>query len=194
LIQVIRGGLAGGAMPAFNGYPDEENNIVAYIRSLTVSGPAKAHNAGDATKGQAVYERYGCSGCHRIGESGSVFGPELTRVGAARSYDYLKRSLLDPSADITPGSEGITAVTSDGRRVSGTRVNEDTFTVQLRDQNQQFVMLEKSELKSLTHETKSFMPAYTMLSGDDLENLLAWLTTLHGDVEAGAAKSPRLLR
>ena len=201
ILKVIGEGIPGSIMPAFPGELDEQRSIVAYLRSLpgtealnTVHPSKDAHPAGDSTKGLAVYKHWGCANCHSIGESGSVFGPELTRVGASRSYDYLRQSLLDPSADITPGSEGITAITLEGRRVVGISVNEDTFTVQLRDQSQQFVMLEKSQLKALIHETKSLMPSYATLPAGDLENLLAYLGTLHGDVEAGPAKFPRILR
>jgi cytochrome c oxidase cbb3-type subunit 3 len=195
ILTVIHDGIPGTTMPAFNGSPDEEHNIMAYLRSLSGAAASNTvHPHGDAARGSAVYERYGCAGCHRIGDRGSVFGPELTRVGVARSYDYLRQSLLDPSAEITPGSEGITATTLDGRRVVGIRVNEDTFTVQLRDQSQQFVMFEKNELKTLIHETKSLMPSYATLPGEDLEDLLAYLSTLHGDVNAGAGTSSRVLR
>ena len=195
ILTVVQEGVPGSAMPAFGGSPDELHNIMAYIRSLSGAAASKApHPGGNAALGSAAYERYGCAGCHRIGNTGSVFGPELTRVGASRSYDYLKQSLLDPSADITPGAEGITVTTLDGRRVVGIRVNEDTFTVQLRDQSQKFLMFEKSQLKAVVHETKSLMPSYASLPKEDLENLLADLLTLHGDVNGGAAMLIRVLR
>ena len=112
ILTVVQEGVPGSAMPAFGGSPDELHNIMAYIRSLSGAAASKApHPGGNAALGSAAYERYGCAGCHRIGNTGSVFGPELTRVGASRSYDYLKQSLLDPSADITPGAEGITVTT-----------------------------------------------------------------------------------
>jgi hypothetical protein len=36
-------------------------------------------------------------------------------------------------------------------------------------------------------ETKSLMPPYSSLNKDDLQNLLAYLDTLRGDLGAGAA-------
>jgi cytochrome c oxidase cbb3-type subunit 3 len=195
ILAVVNNGIPGSAMPAFEGNGMDEYNIVAYVRSLSGSGVSSAsHAQGDVARGLAVYERLGCAGCHMIGNRGSVFGPELTRVGAGRSYEYLKQALLDPSADIAPGAEAITATTLDGTRVVGIRINEDTFTLQLRDSSQRFIMLEKSELKSVTHETNSLMPTYATLSKADLEDLLAYLSTLHGEVNAGVDSAPRWLQ
>jgi putative heme-binding domain-containing protein len=110
----------------------------------------------------------------------------LTRIGAGRSLEYLRESLLNPSADIADNYGGVTVVTKDGRRVSGVRVNEDTFTVQIRKPDQAFALFDKSETKEVIHETKSMMPAYTHLSATDLQNLLAYLVTLRGEQAAGA--------
>ena len=66
------------------------------------------------------------------------------------------------------------------------RVNEDTFTVQIRDLTQNFRMFRKDAVREVIHETKSLMPAYTSLAPDDLTNLLAYLDSLRGDVKAGS--------
>jgi hypothetical protein len=47
-------------------------------------------------------------------------------------------------------------------------------------------MFQKSETREVIHEKKSLMPAYASLSQDDLQNLLAYLDSLHGDIKAGA--------
>ena len=73
-------------------------------------------------------------------------------------------------------------VVGDGRRIAGVRVNEDTFTVQIRKPDQAFALFEKSETKEVIHETKSMMPAYNHLSAADLQNLLAYLSTRSRDL------------
>ena len=201
LLRVVQEGIPGSTMPAFRGFPDEENNIVAYVLSLQPQADAgtrresgSPRHAGNAASGMAIYTAQGCPGCHRIGHTGSVFGPALTRVGASRSYEYLRQSLIDPSAEITPGTEAVTAVTADGHSIRGIRVNEDTFTIQLRDSSQKFVSLVKGELRSLTHDHASLMPAYSKLPAADMEDLLAYLGTLRGTEEGNAAESQRVLR
>ena len=186
--SVITRGVPGTTMPAFEFEKGELAHLVAYVRSL--SGAGSAHGAaqvrGDAASGRKVYERSGCAGCHRIGDEGSVFGPDLTRVGAGRSAEYIRESIVNPSADIPEDYVGVTVITRDGKPMSGVRINEDTFTVQLRDASQNFQMFEKDEVQQVIHETKSVMPAYTSLSEEELQNLLAYLGTLRGEVNTGA--------
>ena len=114
-----------------------------------------------------------------------MFGPNLTRVGAARSYDYLKQSVLDPSADIPEDFQGVAAITADGHRYTGIRVNEDTFTLQLRTPDQRFRSFDKTKLKQLIVDKASLMPPYRF-SDEELKNLLAYLSSLRGPVNANA--------
>lgn len=51
--------------------------------------------------GRAAFLGLGCSLCHRIGSSGGEVGPALTRVGRARSAEWLRRLLRDP-AEVFP--------------------------------------------------------------------------------------------
>jgi putative heme-binding domain-containing protein len=184
--HVIRGGVPGTTMPAFEFEKEELNELVTYVRTLSGSAPKAAPVAGDAVKGHQVYERSGCSGCHRIGMEGSVYGPELTRIGAGRPAEYLHESIVNPSADIPEEYAGVTVVTRDGKRITGVRINEDTFTVQLRDASQDFRMFQKDEIQQVIEETKSLMPPYSSLRQEDLQNLLAYLDSLRGDLNAGA--------
>ena len=184
---VIQNGVPGTTMPSFDFEKDELAHLVAYVRSWSGSSSQRgAPVAGDPIQGRQVYERNGCAGCHRISTEGSVFGPELTRIGAGRSAEYIRESIKDPSADIPEDYSGVTVVTQDGRRVSGVRINEDTFSVQLRDASQNFRMFQKDEVQQVIEETKSLMPAYNSLSVEDFQNLLAYLDTLRGDLSAGA--------
>jgi putative heme-binding domain-containing protein len=184
--NVITHGVPGTTMPGFEFPKDDLNALLQFLHGLSGSHAATGKPPGDPAEGQLVYSRSGCSNCHRIGSTGSIYGPELTRIGAGRSLEYLRESLLDPSSDIADNYGGVTVVTKDGRRVSGVRVNEDTFTVQIRKPDQAFALFDKSETKEVIHETKSMMPAYNHLSPTDLQNLIAYLETLRGEQAAGA--------
>ena len=183
--RVVKNGIPGTGMPRFRFAPDELRLLVDYIQSLRKGNPSPPPPGGDKLAGAKIYTTHGCSGCHEIGNDGSAFGPNLTRVGAARSYDYLKQSVLEPSADIPDDFQGVTVVTADGHRYSGIRMNEDTFTVQLRTPDQRFRSFDKTRLKQLVVEKVSFMPAYR-LSDEELKNLLAYLSSLRGAVNANA--------
>ncbi len=179
--KVIRSGVPGTTMPAFSEMGDEEvGNLVVYLRSLAKGTIKRTAVPGDPVQGRAAYLSHGCPTCHRIGDSGSVYGPELNRIGASRSLEYLRDSIVRPSADIQPDYEGVTVVTKDGKRITGVRINEDTFTIQVRTLTQQFAGFSKQDLREVVYEKKSLMPAYDRLSTKELENLLAYLATLKG--------------
>ncbi len=184
--RVIRGGVPGTNMPAFEMEAEELDHLVTFVHSLSSGDVRQQPVAGDASKGHAIYARSGCAGCHRIGAEGSSYGPDLTRVGGGRSSDYLRESLVNPSADIPPEFEGVTAVTRDGKRITGVRINEDTFSLQLRDQAQKFHMFQKGELKEVIYEKQSLMPSFASMGKDDLQNLLAYLDSLRGEIKTGA--------
>jgi cbb3-type cytochrome oxidase cytochrome c subunit len=59
--------------------------------------------APELARGQQVFESSGCRGCHKLGGSGGNLGPELDKVGARRSPEWLKKHFLTPSA-VTAGS------------------------------------------------------------------------------------------
>jgi putative heme-binding domain-containing protein len=184
--RVIVNGVPGTNMPAFQMEAGELDHLVAFVRAFSGAGVKRPPIPGDAAKGRDVYARSGCAGCHRIGGAGSVYGPDLTRIGAARSSQYIKDSVVNPSADIPEDFEGVTVVARDGKRSTGIRINEDTFSVQMREPSQKFRMFQKSETREVIHEKKSLMPAFTTLGQDDLQNLLAYLDSLRGDVKTGA--------
>ena len=191
----IRNGVPGTPMPSFDAFSDEDlGDVVLFLRSLARGVEKKTSVAGDARSGREVYTKNGCPGCHRIGMDGSVFGPDLSRIGAARSTEYLRESIVKPSADIPPDYEGVTVVDSAGKRITGVRVNEDTFTLQLRSMSQKFISFSKQDLRSVSYEKKSLMPAYERLAPADLENLVAYLTTLTGATRSTVVKQAEGVR
>jgi cytochrome c2 len=55
--------------------------------------------SGDKVKGLKVYQDAKCSVCHKIGTAGGKMGPEITKVGATRSEDWLEKYLVNPKAE-----------------------------------------------------------------------------------------------
>src|ERR1700722_6390166 len=139
IFRTITRGVPGTEMPA-NGFDDSETwAILAYLRSLT---PAKSATvAGDSAKGQKIFwGTGGCSPCHMVEGRGGVLGPDLSRVGEARSVPYLIDPIREPSKELTSGMldpnnhyglplvyDTVTIVTANGERVVGVAKNEDTF-------------------------------------------------------------------
>ncbi|MGH9612122.1 MAG: c-type cytochrome, partial [Bryobacteraceae bacterium] len=123
--KVVRGGVPGTSMPAFSDFTDEQlGQIVDFLKGLAVHTVQQGPVPGNAEYGKQIYAANGCSGCHQINGSGSVLGPDLSRVGAARPAEYIQTSIIDPSADIPIESEGVMVVTNDGKQTTGVLINE----------------------------------------------------------------------
>jgi putative heme-binding domain-containing protein len=192
LRALIRDGLPDRGMPRVRRTTDnEQNQLIAYVRSL--GRTARASNAGDPQKGSAVYQRSGCSSCHVINGEGGTVGPELTIIGTQRGPDYLRQAILEPAAVLPHGNQPVPArnldeflpvriVTRDGREVRGARINEDTFTIQVRDSNNQLHSFRKADLRQIEKEFgKSLMPAFKdRIPGSDVGDLVAYLSSLGG--------------
>jgi putative heme-binding domain-containing protein len=173
---------------------DENRQLVAYVRSL---GRLRAAQIpGDRANGERLFWSKGnCGQCHTVGARGGRLGPDLTEMGTRRGAEHLRKSLLDPEAEIPDAFAvyrrvifmpdnflQVRVVTADGRQLTGVRVNEDTFTIQIRDSSDRLYSFRKEELHEL-HEDwgKSPMPNYRgVLSDSELQDVVAYLVSLKG--------------
>ncbi len=180
LIQVIRNGIPGTGMLAFEFDAAEIAGIVAYLRNMTYEPDAVT--LGDAARGRAIFEGRGaCLDCHRVRGRGPRAATDLTAVGAERAPSALRRSLLDPTGTMRPIDRPVELVTADGERFTGRRLNEDTYTVQILDDDARLRSFDKADLRELRVLTTSPMPAYgDRLDDDELADLLAYLVSLKG--------------
>jgi cbb3-type cytochrome oxidase cytochrome c subunit len=82
---------------------DEPMLPLRYIQASCGNCHQAADNpaAPELARGQQVFEESGCRGCHKLGGVGGILGPELDRVGARRSPDWLRKHFLSP-ASVTP--------------------------------------------------------------------------------------------
>src|SRR5262249_2546094 len=122
----------------------------------------------------------GCLRCHRIEAEGSRVAPDLSEIGAMRSAGSLQRSLVDPTSQMLPINRPVRIVMRDGGVVQGRRLNEDTYTVQVMDDQERLLSLMKADIRDFMINTTSPMPSYKDLSTDQLADLLAYLLSLKG--------------
>ncbi len=177
LFQVIRSGIPGTEMPRSGMKDTEIRAVMAYLTTLNRPEPA-VPVSGNRANGQRIYwESGGCGECHRIDDRGGRLGPELTRIGSARSRRALVREIRNASEFIVRGYRAVTLITDDGERVRGAVKNEDTFSIQIMDSSQRLRAFLKSDLRELTHEDRSLMPDYPVsrLSAAELDDLLSYL-------------------
>jgi cytochrome c oxidase cbb3-type subunit 3 len=182
LFRVIRFGIPGTEMPSVWRMTDRETwQVAAFVRTLGRVESAKV--TGDPGKGQEIYWSKGdCGRCHMVAGRGGRMGPELTEIGLRRSAAYLRTALVEPDASVPADYLQVRAAARDGRAVSGVRLNEDTFTIQLRDFRDNFHSFDKTELSDLQYDRgRSAMPSYRgTLSDADLDDVVAYLVGLRG--------------
>jgi putative heme-binding domain-containing protein len=190
LMSVIENGIPGTAMPAHSFTSPELTGLVAYIRTMRDYG-AKPVQLGDAAKGKSLFEdQGGCLNCHRVDGKGSRIALDLSDAGLVHPPAYLQRALLDPNsiAAEMPENRFIRVVTNKEVTISGRRLNEDTYTIQLIDDHENLVSLEKANIRSYTILKDSSM---TSLQGKftdaQISDLVAYLATLKKSPQIGGS-------
>ena len=182
LFRVIRDGIPGTRMPASALTVSQIWQVAAYVRVLGRIEGSKS--TGDPQRGRQVYAtKGGCATCHTIAGHGGAIGPDLTDIGARQSAAEIRASLLDPKAAVPLEFLQVRVVMKDGASLTGVRVNEDSFSIQIRDLSNQFHSFWKSELTEIAKEPKrSVMPSYrdTLTTGE-LDDLVAYLESLQAD-------------
>jgi putative heme-binding domain-containing protein len=181
IARVITMGLPDAGMPGFKLQPSEIDGLIAFIRAgFDVAGTAV--RVGHVGRGQALFESKGnCTSCHRVNGTGPRVAPDLSDIGAVRTPAALQRSLVDPTSAMLPINRPVRAVTRDGKSIRGRRLNEDTFTVQLIDEQERLVSLVKADLKEYELGKTSPMPSVAgKLTADEQADLVAYLLSLKG--------------
>lgn len=181
LRTVISNGFPNTGMPAFRLDSAELTGLVAYLRNMNTFD-AGSMKAGDPARGAVIFEGKGaCLSCHRVNGKGSRRAPDLSDIGMQRSAGSLERSLRDPSSQMFPINRPVRAVTRDGKVINGRRLNEDTYTVQLTDEEGRLHSLIKSDLREYTISTRSTMPSYEKeLTREELADVVSYLLSLKG--------------
>lgn len=179
--QLITNGIPGTGMPSNKLDTAELAGVIAYLRNMN-DVDAGSVMPGDPARGRVIFEGKGtCTKCHRVNDKGSRIAPDLSDIGSTRSAGFIQRHLVDPTGSMSPINRPVRAVTSTGRVINGRRLNEDTYSVQLIDDQERLVSLPKAELRELTIGTTSPMPSYQdTLSPEERAAVVAYLLTLKG--------------
>lgn len=190
LFHIIQEGIAGTGMPPSNLPNDATWQVAAFIRTL--NDPISENPvAGDAEAGRKLY--YGsahCSDCHAIRGFGGVLGSDLTNVGARMTAKQLRQSIVNPDATPHVGFEPVTVIKRNGTEIKGVARNNSNYSIQVIDTQGHLHMFDKSDLKQISFDDKSFMPDnYRQTLGPDgVNNIMAFLAQ---QVARPGTKRPR---
>ena len=191
LMTIIQYGIPGTEMPGtWLLTPPDVRLVAGYVRSL--GQVEQTPISGDIATGKIVYEEKGaCKLCHiQNGEGGSL-GPDLNRVGAKRSAEFIRQVLLTPGfykkeGEMANSANGFiqhliyTIKTKAGNTLTAMRVNEDAFTIQFRDAQNRFYSFRKRDILEMEKQYEaSLMPSVKeVLTTKELDDLVAYLVSL----------------
>lgn len=179
LLRTIMQGIAGTEMPGI--YMEEHQvwQIVSYVRSLSARTETRPL-PGDPVRGERLFKgKGGCAACHMVNGAGGRRGPDLSDIGALRSPEHLRTSLVEPGKQVPGRWWTVRVGTKSGDPLAGFRLNEDTYSIQLLDENGVLHSLLKENVGSIEVSKDSIMPAYGgMLTAGELDDLVAYLYSL----------------
>jgi putative heme-binding domain-containing protein len=147
---------------------------------VLVQGQVSSPPSEDVAAGKALFEGAGgCVKCHSVDDRGGTLGPDLSWVGLLRTQESLRRALVDPNAQISRRYATVVAEPANGQVIEGIRLNEDDYSIQIRDTQGELRSFIKSELKSLRRDPRSLMPSYAAkLSDVEIDRVVGYLRTL----------------
>jgi PQQ-dependent dehydrogenase (methanol/ethanol family) len=184
LRELIRHGVPETGMPPFNLTAAQLDALAVFVHSLN-SGAANTPVPGDPAAGRSLFfGKAKCSSCHMVLGNGSPLGPDLSNLGQDMSLDEIRKTLVHPSAHITPGYEVATVELRNGETLRGFIRSRSNFDLRLEDLEGRLHLLQEGQITAVREEKQSVMPPWNA-SPEELQDLLAYLSRLSG-VKPGA--------
>jgi uncharacterized repeat protein (TIGR03806 family) len=122
---------------------------------------------GDAGRGRQVFYGAGgvaaeagglCSQCHRIGNDGQTFGPDLSHIGTKYNKQLLLENILEPSKTVDPKFMTYVCRTKKGQDYSGILLEQTAERVVLRDAQKHDAAIPAGDVARLVPQPVSAMP------------------------------------
>jgi len=170
--------------------------VEAYLASHAATAPAKVtewkmddlvadlSQAGtnrNLARGKELFTKLACASCHKLGQEGINYGPDLTDVFKRYNQERAEvlRQVLEPSLVISNRYRNVEFDLKNDEPVLGMIVKEDgeSVTVQTGPSDSLIQTLKKSDIKAQQPKASSPMPLglLNLLSKDEIFDLLAWL-------------------
>jgi putative heme-binding domain-containing protein len=185
LTNLISNGIPGTGMPSIWILTDPEiKQIASYVRAIGKESDQVI--SGNVENGKSLFKNSICSTCHIVSGEGGSLGPELTSIGSKRGAKYLAAALTHPGKNKPLNADGfldflvVSIKLKNEEMITGIRLNEDTFSIQIKDASNQIYSFQKSDIVSIEKvKDRSLMPSFTdQFSKDEMNDLVAYLNSL----------------
>ena len=134
-------------------------------------------------RGRDLVTKLACIQCHKLGQTGYAYGPDLTDVFARYKNDRTNvlQQILEPSKIIDDRYRNVAFDLTDGEPVTGMILKEDAdkVTIQSGPADSLIQTLKKSRIQQRRAQTSSPMPVGLLnsLSKEQIFDLLAYVTS-----------------
>lgn len=134
--------------------------------------------------GRELFRTASCVSCHKLGDDGNAFGPELAKLEAKMTPLEITRHILEPSLKIDEKYRSTTLVTDDGRSITGLVVEETPTEVAIVENpvaKADPVRIKTSDIDARSTSPVSIMPKGLLdkLTRDEVLDLIAYVVA-HG--------------
>lgn len=148
---------------------------------------------GDVIRGRKHFRKH-CSSCHKLEGDGSNVGPDLTGL-TNRDPQWLLTAILDPNRDVDQRYVTWSAISNDGRLISGLVVEETAATIRMRESGGREHTIQRETIEHFRGSSTSLMPEgfEKELSVEDIADLIAYVIDTVGPVRSNP-KTPELPR
>ena len=136
---------------------------------------------GDPVAGRQIF-RKSCAACHQLEGQGADLGPNLAAM-QNRGDEAILLNVLDPNREVNPQYLAYTAITHEGRIVSGMIRNETATSLELVAADNRATTLLRAEIESLTSTRQSLMPTglEQQIPPSSMADLIAYLRSIGPD-------------
>lgn len=143
--------------------------------------PPNPYIEGSPERGAQVFQQMRCDSCHRVGDRQPIsVGPELTEIGAYRSWDWLAESVIEPNAEIGINWKSATVHLQSGGSITGILRKNSPEEVVLLVQPGKLEALPRSQVARVEELQLTQMPANyaDLMTPGQLADLITYLQSL----------------
>lgn len=133
-------------------------------------------------RGRDVFRKAGCQNCHRHGQTGEVFGPDLTSLGWRRQKREILTAILFPSHDLHEEYPTVAVALTNGQVLNGVASRGEGDQLVIMSSSGVRQTIARSDIEAIVSVGVSAMPSGTLelLNRDEILALMALLTSVDG--------------
>jgi len=132
---------------------------------------------GDPAHGRVAFTKAKCAQCHQFGNYGEAIGPSLSGIGRRFTKREILESILFPAHVVSDQYASKRVLTLDGRVITGLVSQRNDENLELRDANNQVIVIKEQEIDQILPSNSSIMPSGLLdeLTLQEIGDMMAYL-------------------